>query len=100
MLTIIIIIYISFLLYLKELDLDSNPSLLFLLICQVTEGVNYKPGPSVGCVKCIYSEGSWRCGEKSIPLSKYCAKHILHVSMGKEVGVGGGSFYSFDNFFC
>jgi len=45
---------------------------------QVTEGVNYKPGPSVGCVKCIYNEGSWRCGEKSIPLSKYCAKHILH----------------------
>lgn len=45
---------------------------------QVTEGVNYKPGPSVGCVKCIYNEGSWRCGEKSVPLSKYCAKHILH----------------------
>ncbi|XP_042231914.1 KAT8 regulatory NSL complex subunit 2-like isoform X2 [Homarus americanus] len=45
---------------------------------QVTEGVNYKPGPSVGCVKCVYSEGSWRCGEKSVPLSKYCSKHILH----------------------
>ncbi|XP_071516835.1 KAT8 regulatory NSL complex subunit 2 isoform X2 [Panulirus ornatus] len=45
---------------------------------QVTEGVNYKPAPSVGCVKCVYSEGSWRCGEKSIPLSKYCSKHILH----------------------
>ncbi|KAG7163264.1 KAT8 regulatory NSL complex subunit 2-like [Homarus americanus] len=44
----------------------------------VTEGVNYKPGPSVGCVKCVYSEGSWRCGEKSVPLSKYCSKHILH----------------------
>lgn len=45
---------------------------------QVTEGVNYKTGHSVGCVKCVYSEGSWRCGEKSIPLSKYCSKHILH----------------------
>lgn len=45
---------------------------------QVTEGVNYKPGTSIGCVKCVYSEGSWRCGEKSIPLSKYCSKHILH----------------------
>ncbi|XP_045585168.1 KAT8 regulatory NSL complex subunit 2 isoform X2 [Procambarus clarkii] len=45
---------------------------------QVTEGVNYKPGASVGCVKCVYSEGSWRCGEKSVPLSKYCSKHILH----------------------
>ncbi|XP_076063639.1 KAT8 regulatory NSL complex subunit dim gamma-tubulin 1 isoform X2 [Oratosquilla oratoria] len=47
---------------------------------QVTEGLHYKPGPSVGCVKCIYSEGSWKCGEKSIPLSKYCSKHILHDS--------------------
>lgn len=45
---------------------------------QVTEGVNYKPGTSIGCVKCVYSEGSWRCGEKSVPLSKYCSKHILH----------------------
>lgn len=73
-------------LYLKEQKLDTNPSLSsFPLPSQVTEGVNYKPGPSVGCVKCIYSEGSWRCGEKSIPLSKYCAKHILHVSIGKEV---------------
>ncbi|KAK7066771.1 KAT8 regulatory NSL complex subunit 2 [Halocaridina rubra] len=45
---------------------------------QVTEGVSYKPSHSVGCVKCVYSEGSWKCGEKSVPLSKYCSKHILH----------------------
>ncbi|KAK4301455.1 hypothetical protein Pmani_026411 [Petrolisthes manimaculis] len=45
---------------------------------QVTEGANYKPSQSIGCVKCVYSEGSWKCGEKSIPLSKYCSKHILH----------------------
>lgn len=51
---------------------------------QVTEGVNFKPGSSIGCVKCIYSEGSWRCGEKSVPLSKYCSKHILHVSIAPK----------------
>ncbi|XP_064113025.1 KAT8 regulatory NSL complex subunit 2-like [Macrobrachium nipponense] len=62
---------------------------------QVTEGVNYKPGHSVGCVKCVYSEGSWRCGEKSVPLSKYCSKHILHdpnqvLFVACGVSKGGG----------
>ncbi|XP_042894208.1 KAT8 regulatory NSL complex subunit 2-like [Penaeus japonicus] len=63
---------------------------------QVTEGVNYKPGPSVGCVKCIYSEGSWRCGEKSIPLSKYCVKHILHDPNQVLFGACGVSRYGDD----
>ncbi|XP_011503393.1 PREDICTED: KAT8 regulatory NSL complex subunit 2 isoform X2 [Ceratosolen solmsi marchali] len=41
---------------------------------QVTEGSVQKT-PSVQ--KCIFTEGGVKCGERTLPSSKYCRKHIL-----------------------
>ncbi|XP_001603466.2 KAT8 regulatory NSL complex subunit 2 [Nasonia vitripennis] len=41
---------------------------------QVTEGPAQKP-PSMQ--KCIFTEGGVKCGERTLPSSKYCRKHIL-----------------------
>ncbi|KAB7504567.1 KAT8 regulatory NSL complex subunit 2 [Armadillidium nasatum] len=51
--------------------------------------------PKQSSSKCIYSEGSWKCGVKTVPYSKYCFKHILqddHQVLFKPCGStqGGG----------
>lgn len=43
---------------------------------QVTDGPVQKT-PSVQ--KCIFTEGGVKCGERTLPSSKYCRKHILKV---------------------
>ena len=43
---------------------------------QATDGPAQKP-PSIP--KCIFTEGGVKCGERTIPSSKYCRKHILKV---------------------
>ncbi|XP_018018324.1 KAT8 regulatory NSL complex subunit 2 [Hyalella azteca] len=44
---------------------------------------------------CLYSQGSWKCGDPAIPLAKYCVKHILedpHQQLYRVCGVvEGGS---------
>lgn len=35
-------------------------------------------GPNTSPInRCVYSEGGVKCGERGIPLTKYCRKHIL-----------------------
>ncbi|KAE8742684.1 hypothetical protein FOCC_FOCC011716 [Frankliniella occidentalis] len=40
----------------------------------VTDGMNVRPAPFP---KCVYTEGGVKCGARSLPVSKYCPKHIL-----------------------
>ena len=44
---------------------------------QVTDGMNVRPAPFP---KCVYTEGGVKCGARSLPVSKYCPKHILQDS--------------------
>ncbi|KAF2902084.1 hypothetical protein ILUMI_04106, partial [Ignelater luminosus] len=39
-----------------------------------TEGLNLKP-PSYS--KCIFTEGGVKCGERALPVTRHCRKHIL-----------------------
>jgi len=39
-----------------------------------TEGVNIRPAHTT---KCIFTEGGVKCGERTLPVAKYCLKHIL-----------------------
>ena len=49
----------------------------------VSEGANYRP-PSYP--KCINIDGSIKCTERALPLSKYCSKRILiYISYCKTV---------------
>jgi KAT8 regulatory NSL complex subunit 2 len=41
-----------------------------------TEGVNIRPAHTT---KCIFTEGGVKCGERTLPVAKYCLKHILEV---------------------
>ena len=43
----------------------------------VTDGMNVRPAPFP---KCVYTEGGVKCGARSLPVSKYCPKHILQDS--------------------
>lgn len=36
--------------------------------------MNVRPAPFA---KCVYTEGGVKCGARSLPVSKYCPKHIL-----------------------
>ncbi|XP_034243183.1 KAT8 regulatory NSL complex subunit 2 [Thrips palmi] len=40
----------------------------------VTDGMNVRPAPFP---KCVYTEGGVKCGARSLPVSKFCPKHIL-----------------------
>lgn len=44
----------------------------------MTEGVNYKP---TNISKCIYVEKDKKCGQRSLPFSKYCTRHILNDTL-------------------
>ncbi|KAL9902724.1 KAT8 regulatory NSL complex subunit 2 [Glossina fuscipes] len=39
-------------------------------------GDGYAP-KTTGFIKCIYSEGGVKCGDRSLPCCKYCRKHVL-----------------------
>lgn len=43
---------------------------------QFTDGPVQKP-PNLQ--KCIFTEGGVKCGERTLPSSRYCRKHILKV---------------------
>ncbi|CAG0887388.1 unnamed protein product [Darwinula stevensoni] len=56
---------------------------------QVKDGLNLKPQLHS---KCSYTEGGVKCGARTIPLTKFCRKHILHD--GQQLlfrGCGGKS---------
>uniref|UniRef100_A0A2P2HZP1 KAT8 regulatory NSL complex subunit 2 n=1 Tax=Hirondellea gigas TaxID=1518452 RepID=A0A2P2HZP1_9CRUS len=44
---------------------------------------------------CVYSQGSWKCGERAVPMARHCVKHILedpqqmlYRACGSDVGGG------------
>lgn len=48
-----------------------------MMLClhfKVTDGMNVRPAPFP---KCVYTEGGVKCGARSLPVSKFCPKHIL-----------------------
>ena len=60
---------------------------------QLSQGTTTRSSSSPGN-KCIYGEGSWKCGEKIVPCTKYCSKHILHDAnqvLFKACGVTKGA---------
>lgn len=48
-----------------------------LLFFKGFDGAAQKPPQHHHHHKCIYTEGGVRCGDRIIPCSKYCRKHIL-----------------------
>ncbi|XP_063217687.1 KAT8 regulatory NSL complex subunit 2 [Bacillus rossius redtenbacheri] len=40
-----------------------------------TEGVTVRPAH---IVKCVFTEGGVKCGERTLPSARHCRKHILH----------------------
>lgn len=49
----------------------------YLLIWQSRDGVLPAPSKPSFHMRCIFTEGGVKCGDKIIPSSKYCRKHIL-----------------------
>jgi len=42
---------------------------------QVTQGVNYRAPPTP---KCSFQDGGVKCAQPALPLTKHCARHVLH----------------------
>ncbi|XP_049817779.1 KAT8 regulatory NSL complex subunit 2-like isoform X2 [Aethina tumida] len=41
---------------------------------KINDGIQHRPH---SFVKCLFTEGGVKCGEKALPLAKHCRKHIL-----------------------
>lgn len=51
--------------------------MIFLFLLQSRDGVLHGPPKPSFHTRCVFTEGGVKCGERQVPCSKYCRKHIL-----------------------